>query len=187
MLILFRGLPGTGKTTLIRELSKNADVIVLSRDELRKKMFKKPRYSETEKDHIDKIIYSAAHSYLHAGANVIIDGMCFTTREKLDVFVHLAVTYAFPWRLVECDCASETAVKRIQQDNAKTKHPAQDRTADLYWQLRENFETVPYPKLQVDTELPIENNVAKCQQYFGWKNGSAATEYESSISHHVVQ
>lgn len=166
MLILFRGLPGTGKTTLIQAVSKQMEVIVLSRDELRAQVIAKPNFSEDEKLYVDSIIYSAAQSYLMAGERVIIDGMPFKNREKIDVFLHFAITYDIPWRIVECYCSEVTAESRILEDLRKRRHVARDRTLELYHRMVREFRPIPYPRLMVNTDLPVEQNVQKCLGYF---------------------
>lgn len=166
MLILFRGLPGTGKTTLIQAVSSQLEVIVLSRDELRARVIAKPNFSEDEKRYVDSIIYSAAQSYLLAGERVIIDGMPFKNREKIDVFLHFAITYAIPWRIVECYCSEATAESRILEDMKKRRHVARDRTLELYHRMVREYRPIPYPRLMINTDLPIEQNVQKCLSYF---------------------
>ncbi|HUJ75112.1 MAG TPA: AAA family ATPase, partial [bacterium] len=57
MLVLFRGLPGSGKTHLVRKLVRaRPDLLVLARDDLRVHLVAHPTFDDGEKELVDSLI-----------------------------------------------------------------------------------------------------------------------------------
>jgi hypothetical protein len=68
----------------------------------------------------------------------------------------LAERLGTQWRIIERVCSEEVALRRIKQGK---KHPAKNRTAELYFEIREQFEEITHPRLVVDTSgaMPVED------------------------------
>src|SRR5271157_4101347 len=149
MLVVFRGLPGTGKSYLVRQLvPKRPGFHVLSRDVLRAAVLPRPTYSSEEKDLVDELLCSMAGFLLGRGRDVVIDGMALSSAARVGQLVQIAEDRRTPTRIVECTCREDTALSRISRDDGS--HPAGDRGASLYFEVKARFQPVPYPCLTVD-------------------------------------
>jgi predicted kinase len=164
MLVIFRGLPGTGKTWLAeRVLQRKADFLVLSRDILRASIVPRPSYSVEEKDLVDGLILSMADILLGKGRSVLIDGMALSSAQRVQDFVDVAVTRGVPWRIIECSCSAVTALARLGRDLGE--HPAGDRGPALYFAVKGRFQPVTHPVLTVDTDADSEGNLGAVLRY----------------------
>jgi predicted kinase len=151
MLVVFRGLPGTGKSRLVSALlGERPTFLVLSRDNLRAGMFPHPTFGQDEKDLVDDMIVSMAGFLLERKRDVVIDGMALSSAGRVEQFVRAAESRGAQFRIIQCVCAEKTALDRIARDRGA--HPAGDRGESLYLETRKRFETVPHPFLTVDTD-----------------------------------
>jgi len=163
-LIIFRGLPGSGKSYIIKMLiQKMENVKILSRDDLRNIIIPHPSFSEKEKKLIDEIIYKIAKFLLEKGEIVIIDGMSLSSKKSVDALIQSAKEAKSQYHLIECECSETTALKRIKKDMGA--HPAKDRNEKLYYKVKKRFEYVHNPKLTINTELKTEEILEEIMNY----------------------
>jgi predicted kinase len=160
MLVIFRGLPGTGKSWLAEKLlDERPGFLVLSRDVLRKDIIPRPTWSSEEKDLVDELVLSMADVLLGKGRSVLIDGMALSSARRVQDFVEVALSRGSPWRIIQCTCSEKTALARIRQDQGG--HPAGDRGPALYEAVKARFQPVGHTSLVVDTDGdPVENLAA---------------------------
>ncbi|CEM11306.1 unnamed protein product [Vitrella brassicaformis CCMP3155] len=162
-LVIFRGLPGTGKTHLalafIKAMRKRDGLVFarVSRDELRRSLFCRPAYTEDEKQLCNGLVAVQSQHLVEHGWPVVVDGMALSHMEDVYALVNtiLHTDAAAPSvgsecssaarqeagvyvLLVECYCSDGTATRRIEADGAM--HPAGDRDKDLYFRVKERFE-----------------------------------------------
>ncbi len=158
MLIVFRGLPGTGKTHLAKRLlERRPDLMVLSRDTIRTGVIPHPTFSEEEKALVDELIIAMARFLLRRGSSVVIDGMALSSAARLEEIAEAAGAERRPVRIIECVCSEGTALSRLGADAGK--HPAADRGPELYRRVRERYEPTELSFLRVDTDGDTEENV----------------------------
>ena len=151
MLVVFRGLPGTGKSHLVSALvTEKPGFLVLSRDSLRASMLPHPTFGQEEKNLIDDVIVAMAEFLLQRERDVVIDGMALSSAQRVEQFVRAAESHGAQVRIIQCVCAEKTALERIARDRGA--HPAGDRGESLYLEIRKRFELVPHPVLTVDTD-----------------------------------
>ncbi|HBY60260.1 MAG TPA: hypothetical protein DEH78_10580 [Solibacterales bacterium] len=160
MMVVFAGLPGTGKSTLAAEVARRVDGIVLNKDTVRGALFPEP-YTEysTLQDDFTLFLMLQAAGYLferHPALPILIDGRTFSQRYQLSIAVEGAKRMNQAWYVIECVCREETARRRLEADAARGTHPAKNRNYDLYAQVKAQFEPIPEPKLVVDTEGAVE-------------------------------
>jgi predicted kinase len=155
MLVIFRGLPGTGKTHLVRKLVRERpDLLVLSRDSLRASIVPTPTFSSGEKGLVDDMIVAMAGFLLRRGRSVVIDGMALSSAARVEQFASLAGSSGQQFRLIECACSEGTALARIAADAGA--HLAGDRGDTLYFEVKARFQPVSRPFLRVDTDGDAE-------------------------------
>ena len=163
MLIVFAGLPGTGKSTLARAIAEHLGGKILDKDIVRHAMFGPDRITfTTEQDDlvIDAMLAEARDILTRDPATrVYFDGRVFSRNEQLRHVIDFAASIPTRWMVVECVCSPETARVRIAADQGK--HIAANRTPDLYDRVRERFESIPEPKLVIDTDQPLESCLAQ--------------------------
>jgi predicted kinase len=155
LLIAMAGLPGTGKSTVARRLAAALGGAVIDKDAVRQALFGEPwtEYSTAQDDFVLTLMLAAAERLI-ARQNcpaVFLDGRTFSRAYQLDMVRVLAARAGCRMRIIECVCEPEVALERIRRDAGT--HPASNRDDALYWQVREQFEPVPEPKLVIDTGL----------------------------------
>ena len=164
MLIVFRGLPGTGKTHLVEKLrERRADLLVLSRDRIRATVFSHPTFADDEKVLVDDLILSMARFLMGRGCSVVIDGMALSSAARLEDFANAAGSQRTSFCIIECVCSEATALSRISADAGS--HPAGDRAPELYYRTRDRYESTDLPFLRVDTDGDAEENVSAVVGY----------------------
>lgn len=151
MLVVFRGLPGAGKSHLVAALVKERpELLILSRDSLRAHMVPHPTFEADEKSLVDDMIVSMAEFLLHRMRDVVIDGMALSSASRVDEFVRMAQSCGAQFRIVHCVCSEKTALARIARDGRA--HLAGDRGEMLYRETRKRFQPIAHPFLTVDTD-----------------------------------
>lgn len=164
MLVVFRGLPGTGKSYLVRKLlERKPSFLVLSRDALRACIVPRPTFSEDEKALVDDLVVAMARLLLGKGRDVVIDGMALSSASRVEQFASAAEAAGAGLRLIECSCSQSTALARLSADAGA--HLAGDRGELLYFQVRERFEHLTRPVLSVDTDRDTEASLGAILAY----------------------
>ena len=163
MIVLMAGLPGTGKSTLARELAARTSGRVLSKDEIRHAIFgpEEIEYSSRQDDYCLQIMLETVGYLLPQNRDrlIFLDGRPFSRRYQIENVLAAAAALQQPWRILECICSEETARRRLAADTEGGEHPAGNRDYQLYLEVKSRFEAISHPKTIIDTELPLETCV----------------------------
>ena len=158
MIVLMAGLPGTGKSTLARELATRTSGRVLSKDEIRHAIFlpEEIEYSSAQDDFCLQVMLETAGYLLsrNPGRTILLDGRPFSRRYQLENVLLAAASLQQPWRILQCTCSDETAQRRLGAGAGA--HPAGNRDYQLYLEVKSRFEAITHPKTVIDTEQPLE-------------------------------
>ncbi len=165
MIVLMAGLPGTGKTTLARELAARTSGRVLSKDEIRHSIFAPAEieYSSRQDDLCLQLMLETAGYFLSRNPDrvIFLDGRPFSHRYQIENVLTAADRLQQPWRILECVCSEKTAQRRLTADAASGAHPAGNRGYQLYLEVKARFETILHPKTVIDTDQPLTACVAQ--------------------------
>lgn len=168
MLILMAGLPGTGKSTLARELAARIGGHVLDKDVVRGALFgpEAVEYRTEQDDVVVRAMLQAAAYLLDKNPDrcVFIDGRVFSRTYQVEEAVGFAEGIGTPWRIIECVCSEETARRRIEDDRKTNSHVATNRSFALYQEVAARFQPITHEKTVIDTDRPIEECVSAALQ-----------------------
>ena len=169
-LVALAGLPGTGKSTLARELARRLAAPLLDKDRVRAALFapSEIEYSREQDDLVMECIHRAVE--LHARRArvpaVVLDGRTYSRRAQVEELRALAARLATPLALIECTAAPGTVRARLARDAEEVAHPAANRSFELYRRLRETAEPVAGAKLVLVTdERPLAELVTEALAY----------------------
>jgi predicted kinase len=166
MIVVMAGLPGTGKSTVAGALAEETGGVVLSKDALRTKLFPKEflEYSAGQDDFVQDLMLRTAEYLLtrHPRLVVFLDGRTFSRTYQIQRVIDAAEKLGTPWRIIECMCPEEVARRRIEHGK---KHPAKNRTVELYFKIRDEFEAIVLPKLVVDTSGEMKAYLAAAREF----------------------
>lgn len=183
MLVIFSGLPGTGKSTLCHALAAYAPGVVLNKDVIRHAVFGAATdYTRQQDDLCGSMMLSAAEYLLRRNRelHVYLDGRTFSRKYQLRPVIELAERLSVPWRILHCICSDEVANRRLKRGG---HHLARNRTFGLYKRMQARFEPIAFQHLTIDTDLPLQRSLARAVAYLGLpapEPGTADAELQAS-------
>jgi len=175
MLVIFAGLPGTGKSTLCHALAAYAPGVVLNKDVIRHAVFGAATDYTRQQDDLCGSMMLAAAEYLlrrNRELHVYLDGRTFSRKYQLRPVIELAKRLSVPWRILHCICSDEVANRRLKRGG---HHLARNRTFGLYKRMQARFEPIAFQHLTIDTDLPLQQSLARAVSYLGLSAPAPAT------------
>jgi predicted kinase len=165
--VIFAGLPGTGKSTLARALAERLGAAILDKDRVRGALFPDTLtdYS-AEQDQLCMRAMMEAAVYLTERRRVkyiFFDGRTFSTQRQIEDVLLAAKQAGARWRILHVICADAVAEERLARKDPG--HPAKNRDPALYRRIRQHFEPILQPKLEVDTTLGVDRELAAVEGY----------------------
>jgi predicted kinase len=165
--VLFAGLPGTGKSTLAKALAGRLDAAILDKDRIRSALFPGALTDyTTEQDQICVRAMIEAAGYLtdrRRAAYIFFDGRTFSTQTQVEEVLRAAEHAGARWCILHVTCADEVAERRLT--TVDPAHPAKNRDPHLYRQIKQRFEPILQPKLEIDTTTGLDEGLEGALAY----------------------
>ena len=167
-LIVFSGLPGTGKSTLAEAIGRRFGIPVFAKDWLEASMLRsglKPTDKNKSLGYAGyELLTILAQRQLMLGQSVILDSVAATKSIRSE-WRRLAKRYQAEWRVIECICSD----KSIHQARLITRQRGIPGWHELDWSEVERVEKYYMPWwsecLVLDMADPFEENLASARAY----------------------
>lgn len=161
MLILFYGLPGSGKTTIAKAYSEAKGYPHLHSDLIRQELGLLGDYSGQAKQKVYDELLGRASRLLAGGQTVIVDST-FYKAEVRAPFLALSVKHLVRVAWIETTANEENTKIRVSK-----QRPDSEADFEVYLKLKKEFEPINHPHLSIRTDLntPIHLLIAQIDQY----------------------
>lgn len=167
-LIIFSGLPGTGKSSLAEALAKDLGIPVFAKDWLEATLLRSDLKPTTEDKPLGfagyELLTVLAERQLMLGQSVILDSVAATENIRAR-WRQLARHYSADWRVIECICSNESLHRSRLQDR-KRNIPGWH---ELVWSNVEKVKQYYLPWedecLKLDMMNLYDENLAKAKAY----------------------
>jgi predicted kinase len=170
LLIVFAGLPGTGKSSLARAVAREMRAVYLDKDTVKDCAVRLAREMKLDQGHelagplSYELLVDLARDNLSVGLSVVLDSPAGYRlfREKVG---RLAQTGKADLKLIECICTDESELRdRVEARGRELpSHRVQDW--DAYQGSRARFEGLTERRLVVDTAESLGLNLRKVLAY----------------------
>lgn len=167
-LIIFSGLPGTGKSTLAEVLAKDFGIPVFAKDWLEATLLRSGLNPVVESKPPRSVGYELltvlAERQLRLGQSVILDSVAGSETIR-STWRQLSKQYDADWRVIECICSDES-IHRARLQDRKRNIPGWH---ELEWSEVERVKQYYLPwegeHLVLDMVQPFPENLLKAQNY----------------------
>ena len=167
-LIVFSGLPGTGKSTVAEVVGRELSIPVFAKDWLEATLVRSELVASNQSRPFGSAGYELmtmlAERQLMLGQSVILDSVA-STQSIRDTWKHLSEKYRAEWRVIECICSDEW-FHRSQLSTRERRIPGWH---ELAWSDVEKVKSYFLPwsgeRLVLDMMDPFEENLSKAIRY----------------------
>lgn len=171
-LIVFGGLPGTGKTTLARALARELRIAYLDKDTIKNLALALARElkidggAELAGPLSYALLIALARDNLTVGLSVILDSPAGYKRFQ-DGIADLVRDTRVELRLVECITTGDDLLRQRLEARAESLPEHRTRDWEALQQARARLERLSGPRLIVDTAEPVAVNLPRVLKYLG--------------------
>jgi predicted kinase len=171
-LIVFSGLPGTGKSALAEVVAREFGIPVFAKDWLEATLLR----CELEPTNPEKLLGSAGYQLLTVlaerqlmlGQSVILDSVA-STKSIRTAWRKLAEKYNAEWVVIECTCSDEM----VHRARLSTRQRGIPGWHELDWsdveRVKGYYHLWDEDRLILDAMQPLEENLKHLFEYLGRK------------------
>jgi aminoglycoside phosphotransferase family enzyme/predicted kinase len=171
LVILVRGVSGTGKSTLAAALAKLFAAEHLQTDELRAEMAAEgalptgssdAKYNQTSRERVYDVMFERASLLLANRSSVILDGTFLTAGRRQQAH-DLAKSHGAIFQAFRCVCPVEIAAVRVAGRRAAGTSPSEAFPELVARQVADDDpDPARLPSTDVDTSRPVEKYLPGC-------------------------
>ena len=153
VLVVVSGLPGTGKSYFCKRLAERMPAVILESDALRKTLFPKPSYSQTESARLFKAIRLLVERLLRRGLSFILDATNLSERYR-EYFYSIADRLDVKLVLVSVEAPPLLVKERLE---ARLRNPRErsDASWEVYQKMSRSVEKITRKYYVADTSRDI--------------------------------
>ena len=167
-LILFSGLPGTGKSTMAEAVARDLGIPVFAKDWLEATLVRSELKPVNEGKSLGfagyELLTTLAERQLMLGQSVILDSVAASQTIR-SAWRQLSDQYGADWRVIECICSDET-VHRLRLKERKRNIPGWH---ELEWseveRVKQYYSDWEGEHLVLDMANPFTENFLKAKIY----------------------
>ncbi len=167
-LIVFTGLPGTGKSSLAEAVARELGIPVFAKDWLEATLIRCELHPAEGGPPLGSVGYqlltTLAERQLQLGQSVILDSVASTLSIRAE-WRTLAITYQAEWRVIECICSEEA----VHRERLSVRQRGIPGWHELDWSEVERVRAYYAPwneeRLILDMMNPLEENIAAALLY----------------------
>jgi predicted kinase len=167
-MIVFSGLPGTGKSALAEALGRHLSIPVFAKDWLEAALIRSEMIPSNPEKALGSVGYqlltTLAERQLILGQSAILDSVA-STQTIRESWYHLSQEYQAKWRVIECICSDES-FQRTRLAKRERKIPG---WYELSWSDVEHVKQYYLPwegeRLTLDMMNSLETNLASAIKY----------------------
>ncbi|MEB2298756.1 AAA family ATPase [Lysinibacillus xylanilyticus] len=168
--IQMAGFPGSGKSTLSREIAKRTGSIIIDHDIVKSALLNSIDEFSIDEKLLGKISYNIDWSlvdfHLSQGHNVIFDSPCFY-EEMVDIGTILTEKYNAKYKYIECylDDFKEINYRLKNRDRMVSQIAEIKSEAVFNHTLQNSKKPSNYRCITVNTRQPLENYIQEVMDY----------------------
>lgn len=167
-LIIFSGLPGTGKSMLAEAMGRDLGIPVFAKDWLEATLLQSGLKPVSEEKSLGSAGYELltvlAERQFMLGQSVILDSVAGTQTIR-STWRQMSEQYGADWRVIECVCSDETLHRARLQDRTRNI----TGWHELEWSEVERVKQYYIPwegeHLVLDMLYPFDENLFKARKY----------------------
>lgn len=148
--VVLLGLPGAGKTTLAEGLAQRFGARLVSRDEIRDRMFRPCSFTDSEKAAAFSAVIDAVTTNCALGHLSIVEGMPFSRRGEYEAVAAAAAAQGRSAMAILLKIAPAVAAERIATQGRTDPATAADRDTALPFVVHARFREPPPSTLVLD-------------------------------------
>jgi predicted kinase len=167
-LIIFSGLPGTGKTTIAETVGRQLSIPVFAKDWLEATLLRSGLTPTSQEKPLGfagyELLSILAERQLMLNQSVILDSVAGNQSIRKQ-WHQLAVQYTAAWRVIECVCSDED----LHRSRLKRRQRGIPGWHELEWADVEKAKQMYQPweeeHLVLDMVIPVDENIFKARIY----------------------
>lgn len=162
MLVIFTGLPGTGKSTLARRVAETLSLPYFSKDSFEARLFE-DGFTEGNSIHGYHLLLDAARLQLSLSVGAVVDAVFPLPGFRQELF-DMARDHQTDCKIIHTLCSDDDLHRQRLADRPVTV-PWSPPDWDEVLRLREMYTEWSQPVLRVDAVHPLEHNVERVLVY----------------------